>query len=208
MIKLYTALQIAAVIIFAYLMGSISTAIIVGKLKSNIDIREHGSGNAGATNTLRTQGKLAGMFVLLGDVLKTAIIMTIVIIFFPQNPEYVYIAGVGAVLGHNFPIYFKFKGGKGVLVSIVSIIFASPLIGLCTLAIGVLVIVITRFVSLGSIVGAISAVILGFIFAPDNDKMIVFFVIIAILSLKMHSANIVRLFKGEENKIGKKDSQK
>jgi len=187
----------------AYLVGSINTAIIVGKLKSNIDIREHGSGNAGMTNTIRTMGKMSGILVLLGDVLKAVIVMVAVLIIFPDNPAYLYIAGVGAVIGHNFPIYFKFKGGKGVLVSLVVITFAHPLVGLITLTTALLAMLIWRYVSLGSILGAISAVAAAFILDVDS-RMLAYFAFLAVLCLKMHSSNIARLINKEENKIGRK----
>jgi len=195
----------------AYLIGSINTSIIVGRLKSDIDIREHGSGNAGMTNTMRTMGKLAGVLVLLGDVLKAAIVMTLVRVIFRDTPEYIYqylyIAGIGAVLGHNFPIYFKFKGGKGILVSIVAIFFVSPIVGACMLAFGLLIILISKYVSLGSILGAISSLVFAFIFERGDMMLMAFLLILTALTLKMHSSNIVRLINGEENKIGKKKTE-
>jgi len=199
----------------AYLIGSINTAIIVGKLKSNIDIREHGSGNAGMTNTMRTSGKMAGILVMLGDVLKAVIVMVAVMVIFPMNDvlidgvlyagraEYLYIAGAGAVLGHNFPIYFGFKGGKGVLVSLVAILFAHPAIGLAMFLVAIATMAIWRYVSLGSIVGAISAVVFAWILDVDG-YLLAYFAFLAVLCLKMHSSNIVRLINGEENKIGRR----
>jgi len=200
MSSIITQLIIMAV---AYLIGSINTAIIVGKLKSNIDIREHGSGNAGMTNAMRTMGKTSGILVLLGDVLKAVIVMTVTLVIFRDEPTYLYIAGAGAVLGHNFPIYFGFKGGKGVLVSLVAIMFAHPIIGLAALVISLVTMVIWRYVSLGSIVGAISTVAFAFMLELDG-YLIAYFLFLAVLCLKMHSSNVVRLINGEENKIGVK----
>jgi len=196
-----TSLIIMAI---AYLVGSINTAIIVGKMKSNIDIREHGSGNAGLTNATRTMGKKAGVFVLLGDVAKAVIVLTAVCIIFPDVPEYIYVAGVGVVLGHNFPLYFKFKGGKGVLVSIVAIAYASWIVALCALAVWIIIVAITRYVSVGSILGAISTLIFAVIFEAGNMEMFAYFLILAVLCVKMHGSNIARLVNKEENKIGKK----
>ena len=204
----------------AYLIGSINTSIIVGKLKSDIDIRDHGSGNAGATNALRTMGKVAGLLVLLGDALKAAVAMLAVIFLLPlfgfenvreYNPQFLYMAGVGTVLGHNFPIFFKFKGGKGIVVSTVAMIFAAPLVGVSSLAVGVAVILITRYVSLGSMLGAISSIVLAAIFIPTeiisaDYRLLAFLLILTILCLRMHSGNIARLLRKEENKIGAKKS--
>jgi len=195
------------VMVAAYLIGSINTSIIVGKLKSNIDIRDHGSGNAGMTNAMRTMGKKAGILVLLGDALKAAIILTAVRIIFRDETAlytYIYAAGMGVVFGHNFPIFFKFKGGKGIVVSVVAIFFASWPVGLASLAVGLLIILITKYVSLGSILGGMSAVGFAFIFNRGNMQLVAFLAFLAILSIKMHRENIVRLFNGTENKVGRK----
>ncbi len=188
------------ILIIAYLLGSINTSIIVSKIMIGDDIRNHGSGNAGATNTLRTVGKKGALFVVLGDVLKTVIAILIAKLI-SSSPSSVYIAGIGAVLGHNFPLYFKFKGGKGIIVSTVSIIFADPILGLATVVIALLIMAVSKYVSLGSILGAVVFVILSLVFKFANTEFVVFAFILATLAIYMHKSNIVRLVKGNENKL-------
>lgn len=204
MLNLTTLIYVLGIFIISYLIGSINTSIIAGKLMAGIDVREHGSGNAGATNALRTLGKKGGLIVVLGDCFKAIIACTIGFFMLYGHMEGIYIAGIGAVLGHNFPIYFKFKGGKGVLVSLVAIIFADWKIGLCIFIISMLVIIFTRYVSLGSLTGAILTAVFAFIFKADDPLYICFAVILAVLSIIMHRGNIVRLVKGTENKLGQK----
>ena len=189
------------VLLIAYLLGSINTSIIVSKIMINDDIRNHGSGNAGATNTLRTVGKLGALFVVIGDILKTVIAILIAKFILDFNPSSVYIAGLGTVLGHNFPLYFKFKGGKGIVVSTVAMIFAAPIIGLVVAILAILIMWISRYVSLGSISGAVILVIMGFIFKSSDPDFIVFSLMLAILAIYMHRDNIKRLISGTENKF-------
>ena len=189
------------VLLIAYLLGSINTSIIVSKIMINDDIRNHGSGNAGATNTLRTVGKLGALFVVIGDILKTVIAILIAKFILAFNPSSVYIAGLGTVLGHNFPLYFKFKGGKGIVVSTVAMIFAAPIIGLVVAILAILIMWISRYVSLGSISGAVMLVIMGFIFKSSDPDFIVFSLMLAILAIYMHRDNIKRLISGTENKF-------
>ena len=196
------------ILLIAYLFGSISSSIIIGKLKSGKDIRTMGSGNAGATNTLRTFGKGAALLVVLGDALKTIISILIAKAILPGNVIAVYIAGIGCVLGHNFPVYYGFKGGKGVLVSIVSILFANWIIGLITFIISISIMIFTKYVSLGSIIGSVLVVILGFVFEKGNSHYMIFAIILAVLCVFRHRANIVRLIKGTENKLGSKKEEK
>ena len=151
-------LWLILVVAIAYLIGSISSAILMGKLFGGDDIRSHGSGNAGATNALRTYGKKVANLVLILDCLKAvvAILLGMLIARFAGlEPRYgAYSAGVGAALGHNFPVYFHFRGGKGVLVSAVYMLFADWRIGVAVLVFSLLLMVVTRYVSLGSILGA------------------------------------------------------
>ena len=188
------------ILIIAYLLGSINTSIIVSKILIGDDIRNHGSGNAGATNTLRTVGKKGAILVVLGDVLK-AVIAILIAKLLSDNPTAVYIAGIGAVLGHNFPLYFKFKGGKGIIVSTVAILFADPILGLITFVVAILIMAISRYVSLGSILGAALFVVLALIFKTPDTEFIVFAVMLAILAIYMHRSNIARLLSGKENKL-------
>jgi len=191
-------------LVVAYLLGSINTSIIVSKIMIGDDIRNHGSGNAGATNTLRTVGKKGAVFVVLGDVLK-AVIAILFAKFAPfSTPTAIYVAGIGAVLGHNFPLYFRFKGGKGIIVSLVAILFADPILGLITFAVAIATMAISRYVSLGSILGAVVFAGLALAFRNTNIDFVVFSIILAILAIYMHRTNIARLLSGTENKLGSK----
>lgn len=189
------------VLIAAYLLGSINTSIIVSKIMIGDDIRNHGSGNAGATNTLRTVGKKGAVLVVVGDILKTIIAIYIgkFILNFDQNA--VFIAGLGTVLGHNFPLYFKFKGGKGIVVSTTAMFFADPVIGLIVFVVAISIMAISKYVSLGSVLGAVLFVVCAFIFKSQNTDFIVFAMMLALLAIYMHKSNIVRLFNGTENKL-------
>ena len=189
------------VLLISYLLGSISTSIIISKIMLGDDIRNHGSGNAGATNTLRTVGKKAALFVVLGDVLKTVLAILAAKLLLKDDPTAVYIAGIGAVLGHNFPLYFKFKGGKGIVVSATSMIFADPAIGTIVAIVAILIMAISRYVSLGSILGAVLFVILSFVMRSSNHDFIVFACMLALLAIYMHKSNIQRLLSGTESKL-------
>ncbi|MBQ9757530.1 MAG: glycerol-3-phosphate 1-O-acyltransferase PlsY [Clostridia bacterium] len=188
-------------LIVSYLLGSINTSIIVSKIMIGDDIRNHGSGNAGATNTLRTVGKKGALFVLLGDVLKTVVAIMAAKLFLPDNQQATYIAGIGAVLGHNFPVFFKFKGGKGIIVSTVAMLFADPIIGIFVIVVSIGIMAVSRYVSLGSISGAALFVIFSLIFHGQDTDFIVFALILAVLAIYMHKGNIKRLLSGTENKL-------
>ncbi len=188
------------ILVTAYLLGSINTSIIVSKIMIGDDIRNHGSGNAGATNTLRTVGKKGALLVVLGDVLK-AVIAVLIANLISDNSVAVYIAGIGAVLGHNFPLYFKFKGGKGIIVSTVAILFADPVLGVITAIVAILIMAVSRYVSLGSILGAVLFVILALMFKTTDAEFVVFAIMLALLAIYMHRSNISRLLAGKENKL-------
>ncbi len=194
-------IKYSAVFILAYLLGSISTSIITGKIKSGEDIRNHGSGNAGATNTLRTFGKGMAALVVLGDTLKAVVAVLLGRLILKDNALATYIAGVGVVLGHNFPVYFGLKGGKGIVVSATTILFADWKIGLVAIAVSIGVMAVSKFVSLGSIVGALIIIVLGLIFKHGDAAYVIFSIILGGLAIFMHRKNIVRLVKGEENKL-------
>ena len=203
---------IAITTVIAYLLGSVNSAIIVGKLHK-IDIREHGSGNAGLTNTLRTLGKKAAVCVLLGDILKGVIAILIPIIiskfdFYPN--EYFAIitqlAGVAVVLGHIFPVYYGFKGGKGVLTSITVMFMINWEISLICLLLFVIIVAITKFVSLGSILAAFAFPCFVLFsdkipFLTNRKDMLIFSIILAAIVIIKHRTNIVRLVQGKENKL-------
>ncbi len=188
-------------LLIAYLLGSINTSIIVSKIMINDDIRNHGSGNAGATNALRTLGKKGAVLVVIGDVLKTVFAVVIAKLLLNGEPSAVYISGMGAVLGHNFPLFFKFKGGKGIIVSTTVILFADPMLGISVMFFALIIMAITRYVSLGSILGAVLFAFFSLIFKTDNPDFIIFAFMIALLAIYMHKSNIARLLSGTENKL-------
>lgn len=191
----------------AYLIGSISTAILVGRIAKGDDIRAHGSGNAGATNALRTYGKKAALIVTLGDCFKaSAAILTGIFISKVIGAEdsrlFLFSASLGAILGHNFPLYFKFRGGKGILVSAVGMFFADWRIGLIVTAAVIVIIAISRYVSLGSVMGAVLFAVLVILLHFGEAAFILYAVLVAALAVFKHRTNIKRLLNGTENKIG------
>ena len=203
-------------LIIGYFIGNIETGYIFGKL-NKMDIRNYGSGNAGATNTLRVLGPKAGLIVFLGDFCKSLIPCLVVRFIFRDNVSlsYVYMLyiGLGLVVGHNFPFYLGFKGGKGV-ASTAGIIMALDIrIAAVCLAIFIVIVAVTRYVSLASIVVMIIFIGMSHLLvktsygftdgtSPMEFRLLV--VVIGLLSIFMHRANIKRLLSGTENKIGKK----
>ena len=203
-------------LIIGYFIGNIETGYIFGKL-NKMDIRNYGSGNAGATNTPRVLGPKAGLIVFLGDFCKSLIPCLVVRYIFRDNVSlsYVYMLyiGLGVVLGHNFPFYLGFKGGKGVASTAGIIMALDYRIAFVCLAIFILIVAITRYVSLASIVVMIIFIGMshmlvktnyGFTDGSSPMEFRLLIVIIGFLSIFMHRANIKRLLNGTENKIGKK----
>ena len=203
-------------LIIGYFIGNIETGYIFGKL-NKMDIRNYGSGNAGATNTLRVLGPKAGLIVFFGDFCKSLIPGLVVRYIFRDNVSlsYVYMLyiGLGVVLGHNFPFYLGFKGGKGVASTAGIIMALDYRIAFVCLAIFILIVAITRYVSLASIVVMIIFIGMshmlvktnyGFTDGSSPMEFRLLIVIIGFLSIFMHRANIKRLLSGTENKIGKK----
>ena len=194
--------------ILGYLLGSLNFSIIIGKLFYKIDVREHGSKNAGTTNTLRVLGKGPAIFVLLFDTFK-AVITYWLVFAITKNLPISYVASAASVIGHNFPIFFGFKGGKGVATSLGACFCFNPLLGLFVLIIGVSTIAMTRYVSVGSLAGSTSSIILFAFFDPNPLKLI----LLAVLTVSMyirHKENIKRLMNHTENKItfSKKSTEK
>ena len=208
-------LALALSLIGGYLLGSLNISIIIGKIKGD-DIRNHGSGNAGATNSLRTYGLKVACLVLLGDFLKAVISILLAILFAKllTDSELAivfckYFAGFGAVLGHNFPLYFGFRGGKGIITSVAVIFMLDPLAGFVVLLSGVLVITFTKYVSLGSVVGSVVFPVYVLITNWGKESKtapyyIALSIIMAALAIYRHRANIKRLIEGNESKLGQK----
>ena len=210
---------LAAVI--PYLLSGINSAIIVTKIKSGVDIRTIGSGNAGLTNTLRTQGKLAAVFVLLGDILKGVLSVVFVSLIFrfllgidtyshADGYSWVnYFAGIFAVLGHIFPIYYGFKGGKGILVTFAAMLAINWIPALILLGVFGVIVAITRYVSLGSIIAAACYPVAVYIFSvlqEDSCSVINLILsgLIGAMLIFMHRSNIKRLLSHSEKKLGQK----
>ncbi len=194
--------------IIGYVLGSIPTAVWMGKLKYNIDVRQHGSKNAGATNTFRVLGKKAGIIVLLVDISKGALAVLLPFFIFQyswDNDTLIHlkiIAGVSAVLGHIFPIFAGFNGGKGVATSLGIIIGLQPLSALVCLGIFLIVFIAFNYVSLGAIITAIAfPFIVEFVFENSNSVLRYFTIILSIAVIASHHGNIKRLLAGNENKM-------
>ncbi len=199
--------RIAICLILGYVFGCISTGYIVGKLQK-VDIRNYGSGNVGTTNALRTLGKKAALITLLGDVFKCAIpVVLIKFLFFKDLPEadlFGLYTALGAVLGHTFPFYLRFKGGKGIAVLVGTILTFDWRIFLICVGTFFVVLAITRFVSLGSLIMEVLFVIWVAITRPGDWHMLALSFVFAVLAFYTHRENIKRLLSGTENKIGQK----
>lgn len=183
------------VLIIAYLLGNISPAIILGKL-SGIDIKKEGSGNAGTTNALRVMGKKAGVITLVVDILKGILAVYIGRTF--GGEALAMACGLLAFIGHIWPVFFRFKGGKGVATAFGVIFAVNQIMGLTVALIMILVVLTTRRVSAGSV---ISALVFPFIANLYNPDYLWWTLIMAVIMLYKHSANINRLLKGEEPKL-------
>jgi len=194
-------------LVISYLLGSISASIIIGKKTKGIDIREKGSKNAGTTNALRILGKKAGAIVLICDVLKAVIAIGIAIIIskITKADDEALLksaAAIAVILGHIFPVFYGFKGGKGVATSLGSILMLDGKIGLVCLVFALVIIIATRMVSLGSILAAVLFPILTFAWAP---KYFIISLAIAIIVIVKHRTNIQRILSGNENKLSFKN---
>lgn len=194
------------IIIIAYLLGNISTSYIVAKRIAGVDIRTQGSGNAGSTNVLRTLGKKAGALTFVGDVLKGLIAVLIAKLI--ANGMHIdqnicaYLAVVAVVLGHNYPVFLGFKGGKGVATSLGSMLGMNPFVALVCLGFFIIIVAITKYVSLGSILGiGLSPIIM---LMNNNLKGALVALFLTILVAITHKENIKRLLNGTERKIGQK----
>ena len=200
-------------LILAYLLGAFPFSIIAGKLLKGIDIREYGSGNAGATNTFRVLGKQAGIPVLFLDVLKgfLAVSLAHYVEFNPNiEPElklemFINISlayGVAAVLGHVFPVYVGFRGGKGVATLLGLMIGAFPQAALLSIGVFILTLILSRYVSLSSILAGLVFPIGVYFFSEVLiSTMVIFSVFVPVLLLATHQRNIERIFRGEESKV-------
>lgn len=189
-------------VIACYLLGSVSFSVLLAKGMKGIDIRQHGSGNAGATNTLRVLGKGPAILVLALDVLKG--IAAVWVGRWLGGSEWVAaISGIAAIIGHNWPLYFRFRGGKGIATTIGVMATLAFVPAVCAGIIAILAIVLTRFVSLGSLI----FVFLTPIFLLISGEFGAYFwsgLVVCLFAFWRHRTNIVKIIQGKENKLGSK----
>ena len=212
-------------LIVAYILGSISFAWIIAKVFNNIDIRKYGSKNPGATNVYRTISKPLGILTLILDVLKGFIPVYLVPYFWNLNIDkgfivvnsviyYTIIVALLVILGHVFSIFLNFKGGKGVAVGLGVFLAINPIATLCSLVVFIVIVVLTRYVSLSSIVASIALPIGIYFFNGYNIihtnsyEFLIFSIIVVSLVIIRHISNIKRLLNGTENKISGSKSSK
>lgn len=201
--------------IIAYCIGSVNFSVIFSKKFAGFDVREKGSGNAGSTNMLRSVGKKAAALTLICDILKGVVAISISMILGNIVPDInrellIQIAGIAVVLGHTFPIFFQFKGGKGVATSLGVLLMSNWQIGLICLVFALVLMLLTKMVSLGSCAAAVLFPVLT-LFINDNYTVLtegksgsvyfVYSVILAVLVLYNHRSNIKRILNGTENKL-------
>lgn len=198
------------IIILAYLIGSISNATWVSKKFYHVDIRDYGSGNAGATNTFRVLGPRAGTFVMVMDMLKGVLAVKLAYLLpFYALPEHATQLinlqiglGLSAVVGHIFPVWYDFRGGKGIATLFGMVLAIQPLVALSCVGVFLLMLFVTRYVSLSSILASIAfPILLIFIFREQELFYKLFAIAIALLVILTHQKNIGRLLKGTENKV-------
>lgn len=209
-----------AVAVIAYLIGSINFSVIISTRMAGFDLREKGSGNAGTTNVLRTVGKKAAVITLICDILKGVISILLAKLIgniwqdldgaLLDGALLVQLAGIFVVIGHTFPVFFKFKGGKGVATSLGVLLTLNWQIGLICLVFALVLIALTRMVSVGSIAAAILYPVLT-IFISQNyivpGNYIISSIILAVLIVFNHRSNVKRLLAGTENKISFKTTK-
>ena len=198
------------VAIIAYLLGSISFSVLISKKMAGFDVREKGSGNAGTTNVLRSVGKKAAIITLICDVLKGVVAILVAcfvtkIVKDINSSLLVQVAGIAVIIGHTFPIFFGFKGGKGIATSLGVLLVTNWNIGLICLVFALVLMILTRMVSLGSIAAAILFPVLV-TFMPSNayiveGNYVIYSIILAVLVVFNHRSNVKRLLTGTDNKL-------
>jgi len=198
-------------LILAYFTGSFPSAVWVGRTFYNKDVREYGSGNAGATNTFRVLGKGAGIPVLLMDIFKGWLSVNYILLVSNSSQlssttffEFQLAFGVAAVIGHLFPIYTGFRGGKGIATLLGLLIGLNAIAAIVAIVVFVIVFLISKYVSLGSILASLAFPFVVFVILDEKDvnaSLELFSVFVPILTLITHQKNIERLIRGEENKV-------
>jgi glycerol-3-phosphate acyltransferase PlsY len=203
------------ILLLAYLLGSIPTSVWIGRQFFKIDIREHGSKNAGSTNAIRILGWKAGLIVLLFDIFKGWLAVNLIRLtdyYIPETGDYInfqLLLGIAAIIGHIFPVYVGFKGGKGVATLLGFVLAIDPATTLICIGVFIIALLITKYVSLSSMIAGFSfPVLVIFVFKTTTPSLIIFSLIVSVLLLFTHQKNIERLLRKEENKalflMGKK----
>jgi len=187
-------------VLLAYLIGSISTSTILSKWVAHLDIREHGSGNAGATNTLRVLGIKWGVTVLAIDIVKGVIAVLLASAIGNHHLWVTYAAGIAVICGHNWPVFFGFRGGKGIATTIGVLLVLMFLPSIVAGVVALVMVAITRYVSVGALTFTILCVLFAAVIDHRSAEVILAF-FIASLSVYRHRANIVRLIQGQESRI-------
>ena len=204
-------IQVTVLTIIAYLIGSIPTGIVVAKILGAPDPRAVGSGNIGATNVGRAAGKAAGIITLIGDVLKGFLITLLALYILgssseANSPLAISIVAFSVFLGHLFPVFLKFKGGKGVATTLGVFLAIGPFQAILALILFIIIVAIFKYVSVASMIAPVSIPLLLNL-SPATSPYIPLAVIISVLIILKHSDNIKRLIQGTENKIGRKKGQ-
>lgn len=191
-------IKIFAVSIIGYLLGSLNFGVIISKIFYHDDIRKYGSKGAGATNMLRTYGKLPAALTFLGDGLKAALAVLIGSLLFGYNGAY--IGGMASVIGHAYPVYYGFKGGKSIAAAFFMVLFTEPLTGLICFAIFLIIVAFTKYISFGSVIAVmVYPLVLYKISGYGLHNFIAVF--IALFIVYLHRENIKRLLNGSENRL-------
>jgi len=199
----FTACMIISCLI-AYLLGSVSTGILVSKATHGPDLRRVGSGNTGASNVQRTMGWKYGLITFFGDAAK-GLIACMLAQLITGSHFGAMLAGLFVILGHNWPVFFQFKGGKGVATSGAVMLFCYPVPALICIALTILIIAVTKYISLGSLsLVFFFSLLVSLFYSGGNACIIIWTCLIAVLCFYRHRSNIVRLIKGTENKLGKR----
>lgn len=200
-------MRIFLVILISYLLGNFQTSYLLGKIFMKSDIREFGSGNAGTTNALRVYGKKFAIATLLLDAVKGSIAVVIGVYLLGDIGGY--IGGLSVVCGHNWPVFLKFKGGKGIATTIGVALTISPLLTAICIILGIAIIAKTKYVSLGTMTAIVIWPFISYLFmilnlVELNYRLLLFSMLLAIIAIYKHKTNIKRLLKGEESKLGNK----
>lgn len=194
-----------ALVILSYLLGSVNFAVIISNKLYHDDIRTHGSGNAGSTNMIRTYGMVGGMLTFAGDFLKSAFATAMGLLLMPWRTGFAFVCGIVCLVGHAFPIFFSFRGGKCVASLCGVVIVLNPPLWIMLMIVFALTVALSKYISLGSLVSVgmfpVANTMIPFWFAPPPPAALVSTLIMAVLVFYLHRENIKRLVAGNESKF-------